>query len=132
MAQAHITAGTPFGEDYARGSLLSRSLLNDVMSKAKVLISTLSIRPRSCSIRFAERESRIDPRLMQVLIALHNAAPDVATRRTLREQAWGDAVVGDTALNRCIARWGKPSQRSARPPQSRPWCALGMPARIVC
>lgn len=67
-------------------------------------LGALAIRPRAGCIGTGDRTVRLEPRLMQVLIALADTAPEVATRQELSSRAWGGVVVGDDALNRCIAR----------------------------
>jgi len=44
----------------------------------------------------------LQPRVMQVLVALAHARPAVVSRDRLIEQCWDGRVVGDDALNRCI------------------------------
>ena len=45
----------------------------------------------------------LEPRVMQVLLALADADGAVLARDTLLERGWGDRVVGEDALNRAIA-----------------------------
>ena len=44
----------------------------------------------------------LQPRVMQVLVALAKARPDVVSRDKLIDLCWEGRVVGDDALNRCI------------------------------
>lgn len=44
----------------------------------------------------------LQPRVMQVLVALAKARPDVVSRDRLVELCWDGRIVGDDALNRCI------------------------------
>jgi Tol biopolymer transport system component/DNA-binding winged helix-turn-helix (wHTH) protein len=76
----------------------------DLTQEPEHVIGSLRIQARACVIIAADAEVKIEPRQMQVLIALAQAAPDVVTRADLSARAWGNAVVGDDALNRCITR----------------------------
>ena len=44
----------------------------------------------------------LEPKVVQVLIALASARPAVVSRDKLIEQCWDGRIVGDDALNRCI------------------------------
>lgn len=44
----------------------------------------------------------LQPRVMQVLVALGEARPAVVSRDTLIERCWDGRIVGDDAVNRCI------------------------------
>lgn len=57
-------------------------------------------------IRGEWRET-LEPRIMQVLVALARAEGDVVTHEELIETCWAGAVVGDGAINRCISRLRK-------------------------
>lgn len=46
----------------------------------------------------------VEPRIMQVLVALAHAGGEVVGRDELIERAWDGVVVGDAAINRAIAR----------------------------
>src|SRR3954454_4667514 len=44
----------------------------------------------------------VEPRVMQVLVLLANAAGQVVTRETLFQRCWGGVYAGDASLNRAI------------------------------
>ena len=44
----------------------------------------------------------LEPRVVQVLVALASARPNVVSRDQLIQQCWDGRIVGDDALNRCI------------------------------
>lgn len=46
----------------------------------------------------------LEPRVMQVLVALAAASPNVVTRDDLTEACWGGRIVGADAINRVISR----------------------------
>jgi DNA-binding winged helix-turn-helix (wHTH) protein len=45
----------------------------------------------------------VEPRVMQVLVVLAEAAGQVVTRDTLFNRCWGGVYVGDDSLNRAVA-----------------------------
>ncbi|WP_404326499.1 winged helix-turn-helix domain-containing protein [Aerophototrophica crusticola] len=49
-------------------------------------------------------QARLEPRVMQVLVALARRAGHPVSRDDLLHACWGNVVVGDDALNRCIQR----------------------------
>lgn len=79
----------------------------DLMSEADFALGAVQVRPREGLMTLGGAAMRLEPRLMQVLIALNRDHPEVATRRRLSELAWGDVIVGEDALNRAIARLRK-------------------------
>jgi Tol biopolymer transport system component/DNA-binding winged helix-turn-helix (wHTH) protein len=87
----------------------------DLAREPDRLCGGLTLKPRAGLMVCGARSVRIEPRLMQVLIALADAAPEVATRGELAARAWGDVVVGDDALNRCITRLRKALAEIAAP-----------------
>lgn len=48
-------------------------------------------------------EAQLEPRMMQVLIALVDASGEVVTRDALLDRCWSGMFVGDDSLNRAIA-----------------------------
>lgn len=66
-------------------------------------LGQLRVRPRRLSVRAAGLPGRdLEPRVMQVLVALAQANEDVVSREELADSCWEGRVVGDHALNRCI------------------------------
>jgi DNA-binding winged helix-turn-helix (wHTH) protein len=61
------------------------------------------IMPASREVRGPGGETTIEPRVMQVLLALADAAGAVVTRDDLIRLCWDQQFVGDDALNRAIA-----------------------------
>src|SRR3954466_1070589 len=58
----------------------------------------------------------LEPKFVQVLIALASASPAVVSRDKLVQQCWDGRVVGDDALNRCILALRHLSQEFAPEP----------------
>ncbi|WP_293675819.1 winged helix-turn-helix domain-containing protein [uncultured Phenylobacterium sp.] len=61
------------------------------------------ISPSTRLVRGPAGEASLEPRAMQVLVALSDAVGAVVTRDALFRRCWGDAVVGDDSLNRAVA-----------------------------
>src|SRR5579862_6090473 len=65
-------------------------------------LGDLEVRP---SLREAIRDGRrtvLEPRIMQVLVALGRAHGAVVSRDELIRRCWDGRVVGEAAINRCI------------------------------
>ena len=58
--------------------------------------------PAERAVTFNGERRELQPRVMQVLVALAKARPDVVSRDKLIELCWEGRVVGDDSLNRCI------------------------------
>ena len=74
-----------------------------VLARTSVFtVAHLTITPAALSVRSGDWAHSLEPRAMQVLVALADAAPAVVGRAELRERAWGGRVVGEDAVNRAI------------------------------
>lgn len=60
--------------------------------------------PSTLEVVWAERSEILQPRVMQVLICLAEAGGAVVSRDDLVRRCWGGRIVGDDAINRCIAK----------------------------
>ena len=58
----------------------------------------------------------LQPRVMQVLVALAKARPEVVSRDRLIECCWDGRIVGDDSLNRCILALRHLAQEISPPP----------------
>lgn len=65
-------------------------------------IGLLSVVPAELRVRHLGGESVLQPRVMQVLVALSQAGPGIVSRDQIIEQCWEGRIVGDDAINRCI------------------------------
>src|SRR5690242_20590684 len=76
----------------------------DLAQEPDVALGDLAVRPSSHEVaRGAEREV-LEPRVMQVLVLLARHAGQVVSRDQLIDACWSGRVVGEDAINRCIAR----------------------------
>jgi TolB-like protein/DNA-binding winged helix-turn-helix (wHTH) protein len=62
------------------------------------------VEPSICEVRGAGGAHRLQPRVMQVLVALHRAGGAVVSRDDLIATCWDGVVVGEDAINRVIGR----------------------------
>ena len=62
----------------------------------------LRVRPAELAVTHDGERRELQPRAMQVLVALAKARPEVVSRDRLIEQCWEGRVVGDDAVNRII------------------------------
>ena len=74
--------------------------------KAFRLADTL-VRPAALEVEFASDTTSVEPRVMQVLVALGRAGGEPVSREALIEYCWSGRVVTDGALNRSIAQLRK-------------------------
>lgn len=76
----------------------------DLTREADFIVGGARIRPTACEVMAGGRRVRLQPRVMQVLVALARAGGETVSRESLIEVCWGQVRVGDDALNRCIQR----------------------------
>ena len=75
----------------------------DLARRADLHIGDALIRPSIRTITGPLGSASVEPRVMQVLLALYDADGAVLNRETLLEQCWSGLIVGDDAVNRTIA-----------------------------
>jgi DNA-binding winged helix-turn-helix (wHTH) protein/tetratricopeptide (TPR) repeat protein/TolB-like protein len=80
----------------------------DLAEEAAFRIGDLEVRPATLEVVSADgAHETLEPRVMQVLVALCERRGEVVSRDTLNDLCWGGRVVGDDALQRCISRLRK-------------------------
>lgn len=67
-------------------------------------LAGLTVRPSLREVVAEARSELLEPRVMQVLVALAQADGAVVSRDALVARCWGGRIVGDDAINRVIAR----------------------------
>jgi len=67
-------------------------------------LGELTVRPSLCEVEAHGRRRRLEPKVMQVLVALARADDRVVSRDGLIDACWGGRIVGEDAINRCIGR----------------------------
>ena len=77
-------------------------------------IDGLQVDPLTRQVKYADGEHEtLEPRVMEVFVALHRANEAVVSRDDLIASCWGGTVVGEDAVQRVIQRLRKVAARSA-------------------
>lgn len=66
------------------------------------VLGRLEIRPAACEVVHPGGATRLQNRVMQVLVALAQDAGRPVSRELLRERCWSGQVVGEDSISRCI------------------------------
>jgi adenylate cyclase len=66
------------------------------------LLGRLAVRPAILEVSAGQVRRQLEPRLMQVLVALARRPGAVVSREELIQTCWAGRIVGDDAINRCI------------------------------
>jgi DNA-binding winged helix-turn-helix (wHTH) protein len=67
-------------------------------------LGEVEVRPSTRQLIRGDRNETLEPRVMQVLVALAEARGSVITRDELIERCWGGVIVSENAINRVISR----------------------------
>lgn len=67
-------------------------------------IGELRVEPSTLTVETTTFRKRLEPRVMQALVALATAADTVVSRDTLVSRCWAGRAVSEDAINRCIAK----------------------------
>ena len=81
----------------------------DLAVEPDVRIGDAWLRPASRVLEFEGRRHLIEPRVVQLLAALARQTGSVVGREQLIDLCWGGRIVGDDAINRCVAKARKAS-----------------------
>lgn len=65
-------------------------------------LGSIRVNPARREIRKGEFSREIEPRIMQVLVALAQSKGEVVSRNRLIDACWNGRIVGDDAINRCL------------------------------
>lgn len=65
-------------------------------------LGPLRVDPAMRTIARGDDQRELQPRVMQVLVALAEARPNVVSREKLIARCWNGRIVGDDAINRCV------------------------------
>ena len=74
----------------------------DLAEEQDFAIGELRVSPTNLTAERNGERVELQPRVMQVLVALAQARSAVVSRDKLVESCWEGRIVGDDALNRCI------------------------------
>src|SRR5262245_60417541 len=76
----------------------------DLAHAGPLRLGGLEVRPPTCEVAGPAGRETLQPRIMQVLVALTTAHGEVVSRDDLIRRCWEGRAVGDDAINRCIAK----------------------------
>jgi DNA-binding winged helix-turn-helix (wHTH) protein/tetratricopeptide (TPR) repeat protein len=79
----------------------------DLAHERDFAIGPLNVRPSTREVERDGERQVIEPRVMQVLVALHRADGAVVSKDDLAHSCWEGRVVGEDAINRVISRLRK-------------------------
>lgn len=82
---------------------IERLTVAELARREDFTMGAARVSPSTRLVRGPGGEVALEPRAMQVLVALADASGAVVTRDELFRRCWGDAIVGDDSLNRAIA-----------------------------
>jgi len=85
----------------------------DLARESDFALGTAQVRPSACEVDARGETVRLQPRVMQVLVALARADGGIISRDALVESCWGGLAVGEDAINRCIQRLRRLSETEA-------------------
>ncbi len=76
----------------------------DLAREGGFILGALRVSPSTREVQAVGRGEVIEPRVMQVLVCLSQADGAVVSRDELIKRCWSGRIVGDDAINRCIAK----------------------------
>ena len=76
----------------------------DLADAADFTLGALTLSPSTREVRWAGGGEIVQPRVMQALVCLAQADGAVVSRDELVRRCWGGRIVGEDAINRCIAK----------------------------
>jgi DNA-binding winged helix-turn-helix (wHTH) protein/TolB-like protein len=79
----------------------------DLAHEADFWLGSLAVSPSSREVVRGEEREALEPRVMQVLVALYRAKGTVVSRDDLITRCWEGRIVGEDAINRAIWRLRK-------------------------
>jgi len=99
--------------DDLTGGSADRSAPIDLAREPDLRLGPALVRPSLSEVVAAGQTVRLQPRVMQVLVALARADGEVVSRDELLASCWGGLAIGDDAINRCIGRLRRLSEEEA-------------------
>src|SRR5436190_3868764 len=92
-----MTDGSPTGADHQPISI-------DLAREPVFEVGGLTVRPAVREIDSGEAREILEPRVMQALVALARRRGEVVSRDELIATCWDGRIVGDDAINGCVAK----------------------------
>jgi TolB-like protein/Tfp pilus assembly protein PilF len=85
----------------------------DLARESSFELGRAIVRPPSCEVLADGATVRLQPRVMQVLVALFRANGELVSRDSLIDRCWGGVAVGEDAINRCVQRLRRLAEQEA-------------------
>lgn len=92
-------------------NVLDGSFRTDLAREAEFMLGGAKVRPSSREIVLGEAHETIEPQVLKVLVALNRRRGEVVSRDELIRCCWDGRVVGEDAINRCLAKVRKLTDR---------------------
>ncbi|HEV7233154.1 MAG TPA: winged helix-turn-helix domain-containing protein [Sphingorhabdus sp.] len=86
---------------------MADSVRIDLAHEPDFTIGPLAVHPSTREVERGGEREVIEPRVMQVLVAMHRAGGAVVSKDDLAHSCWEGRVVGEDAINRVISRLRK-------------------------
>src|SRR5580765_1541001 len=83
----------------------------DLAREAPFKLGAGEVRPATREVIWRDQREALEPRIMQVLVALFRADGEVVSRDDLIRDCWNGRIVGDDAINRCIVQLRRLAER---------------------
>ena len=74
----------------------------DLALERQLELGGMRVSPADCAVLMNGVRRELQPRVMQVLVALARDRPHVVSREKLVKLCWGGRIVGDDSVNRCV------------------------------
>lgn len=84
----------------------------DLARTGEMRAGPLVIHPSLCEVELDGERQKLEPRVMQVLVALASAGGALVSRDDLIRSCWAGAIVGDDAINRVLVQLRRLARRT--------------------
>lgn len=74
----------------------------DLATEREMELGGMRVTPADCAVTMNGERRDVQPRVMQVLVALAKDRPHVVSREKLVQLCWEGRIVGDDSVNRCV------------------------------
>ena len=74
----------------------------DLATEREMELGGMRVSPADCAVTMNGERRDVQPRVMQVLVALAKDRPHVVSREKLVQLCWEGRIVGDDSVNRCV------------------------------
>ncbi|MDJ0657698.1 MAG: winged helix-turn-helix domain-containing protein, partial [Xanthomonadales bacterium] len=85
-----------------RPEIRRENVSTEASDRSRFLLGSATVDPVDGTVTGPEHSVRLEPRVMEVLIAMSRRAGEVLSREELMNAVWGDTVVTNDVLARCV------------------------------